>query len=295
MIVKKTLKSLNEIQPEPVTGLDFGEDDNPNFKKRTVLGIPVFPSSPVPVLKFVQKYSTWPMSVYFPLHAINTLIIPLFDPNYTPNEVLMMVRQILPSAYVTAKILVTSLSLHLGAGIIIRGINLWNKRRLKNKTPVRKPDDSQSAIGLTGGISGYIFGVNKIFEISPQILSGYILTPLLAYHLFLMVAGPRLVKFDIDFSFVKWVLQNDNTLIKWVGGIIPLSLLVWSGTYHICAGDCQYLSIKDMNNRRRWSNAITMLIASGLFSLYRLSRSSSGLLSSKQFSEVFKILNFIKV
>lgn len=295
---------LKQVAPEPIENASVPE---PKKEPKKVFGIPLYPVSSRSVvlgLRNVQKYSTIPMLLYFPLHAINTMIVPAISPESAPDEVLMMVRELLPSF--TTKLLVASFLVHLGSGVGLRIWQNWSQytlqlkkrhsRHHRKEKQLQVTDaaerDSQRLIGLTGGLSGYFVGFNKRFTISPQVLSGYILAPVLAYHLTIMKFVPNSSKFyvDIDFNFVKWILQNDDWRIKWVAGLIPLSLLIYSGTYHIVAGVCQYLQVRDLPTRRKWSNFIFTLSLSGLVAVYRLSKWTPSLAGSNQYSKIFQRL-----
>lgn len=154
-------------------------------------------------------------------------------------------------------------------------------------------DISQGSIGLTGGIVGYFLGWRKKFKHSPLIVSGYLLTPFLLYHVIIMRWG--LVNPESKgFTFVDWLLTNSDWWIRVVGGIIPLSVLIVSGTYHIGAGICKYLKIKDVNKRKKWAGGITLLSITGLISIFRLSmieHSGIPLKLEEHFTKIFKILN----
>lgn len=293
---------LKQVPPEPIVNGRVPEvKDDP----KKVFGIPFYPISSrsvVLALRNVQKYSTVPMVLYFPLHAMNTMIVPAISSKSAPDEVLMMVRELMPSF--TTKLLVSSFILHVGSGIILRIWQKWTQSALRIKKrhsrhhrkekQLKVTDaaerDSQRLIGLTGGLSGYFVGFNKRFNISPQVLSGYILAPVLAYHVAIMKIIPDSSKFyiDIDFNFVKWILQNDDWRIKWLAGLIPLSLLIYSGTYHIIAGICQYLQVRDLPTRRKWSNFIFTLSLSGLVAVYKLSKWTPSLGGSNQYQKVFE-------
>lgn len=296
--------SLKKLSPEPIQDFDLQEkqldaDGQP--------GIPLFPISKRWIsltLHRIQKYSTIPLGMYFPLHGINTLIVPSISAGSAPDDVLMMVRELLPSF--TTKLLIGSLSLHLASGLILR---TWKFASSYYNMPKKKKHakasgmhfqlqdaselDSQRVIGLTGGLLGYFTGFRKRFSLSPQVLTGYILTPLLVYHLLVMKLLPTHLKVDVDFNYVKWIIQNANWRVKWIAGIAPLALLIWSGTYHICAGMCQYLGIKKLSARRKWSNLITLASASGLFALYKLCKHLTHFIGSEQYERVFHKLYFL--
>lgn len=294
---------LKEVLPEPIELADPPQDP---YNSKKFLGLPIYSISSRSViigLRTVQKYSVLPVVAYFPLHAVNTLIIPSLSPSSAPDDVLMMVRELLPSF--TTKLLVSSSLIHVGSGLILRLWQLWSSSALslskrshhsrhKGEEHIRLKDaserNSQRVIGLIGGLSGYFVGFNKNFRVSPQVISGYIMLPFLAYHLGIMkfIPDSSNMFIDIDFNFIKWLLSNEDWKIRWLGGILPLSLLIWSGTYHIFAGMCQYLRIKDILKRRKWSNFITILVGSGLWGIYRLSKWPNIISGSDQYDKIFK-------
>ncbi|CEP60107.1 Mcp1p LALA0_S01e03202g [Lachancea lanzarotensis] len=228
-------------------------------------------------LRKIQKYSVWPFAAYFPLHAINTLIVPAISPEGAPNDVLMMVRELLPGF--TSTLLSASVAAHLASGVALRIWSLvanWRRpKRAKNRVQDSAERESQREIGLVGGLSGYFIGVTKQLSYNPQILTGYILAPAIFYHTYLMKKAPLQEGIDIDFDFVKWILQNDSKFIKWWIGIIPLSALIWTASYHFGAGLCQYARIRRLSVRKSMSTLILGLTSMGLVGLWRLSKTTS--------------------
>ncbi|CAR22733.1 Mcp1p [Lachancea thermotolerans CBS 6340] len=265
---------LKEVTPEPIRNL------------RPVEGI----EKPSGILNFlnarfvrlslrkIQKHSIWPLMVYFPLHAVNTLVVPAISPESAPNDVLMMVRAILPGF--TSALLKWSITAHVLSGLALRiwgSFSRWktHRRRGKSIPQDQKERESQRAIGLIGGLSGYCIGVSKQLAYNPQVVTGYILTPLLWYHGRIMKEVPLEQDFGaIDIDFPKWILQNDNAFIKWFGGILPLSVLIWAASYHVVAGFCNFAKIRRMDVRKSLSTLILFLTTSGIISLWRLSKSS---------------------
>lgn len=297
--------ALKEVAPEPI---DDGKPAEVKNETRKLLGIPIYPVSSRAVvigLRRVQKFSTIPIVLYFPLHAINTLVVPAISPNTLPDDVLMMVREVLPSF--TTALLGIGIALHLGSSALLEIWHNWkqHKKEAKKKHQQREEQqlkvtdaaerNSQRVIGLTGGLSGYFAGFNKNFTISPQILSGRLLVPLLGYHMAIMkfIPDSEGLYVDVDFNYVKWILQNDDWKIKWLAGIIPLSLLIYSGTYHIIAGACQFFHVRSLSARKRVSNVLFTLTLSGLVAVYRLSRWSPSLAASSQYRKVFEKINLI--
>ncbi|CCE62752.1 hypothetical protein TPHA_0D01110 [Tetrapisispora phaffii CBS 4417] len=293
---------LKEVSPQPIANEGELPDDivKDNSKKKKWLDFMQFSNSQInifTVLRYVQKTSVYPLAVYFPLHSINTFIVPAISPNYTPNEVLMMVREVLPSPELTTKMLVMSALVHTGSGFLIRVLNLWRNRKHPKQENTEtfihenSQDNSQKTIGLVGGVSGFLLGLKKRFSIPPQVVSGYVLNTALAFHLLIMKFGPSLANIDIDFGYVKWILQNNEKTTKWVFGIVPLATLITSGTYHILAGSCQYLNFKSLSSRRKWSDLITIMTVFGGVSLIRLSTATSDIFGSRNYNAIFSALH----
>ncbi|SCV05782.1 LANO_0H15060g1_1 [Lachancea nothofagi CBS 11611] len=227
-------------------------------------------------LRKVQKYSIWPLVVYFPLHAINTLITPSISPESAPNDVLMMVRAILPGF--TSVLLTASVTAHLASGLILRAWTVasrWRQpKRGKNVPQDSRELESQRKIGLIGGLSGYFVGISKQLSYNPQVVSGLILAPAFFYHTRLMKKIPQAQGFDVDFDFVKWILQNDSAIVKWFGGIIPLTVLIWAASYHFGAGICQYARIRRLSGRKAMTTLIFGLTTTGVLGLWRMAKSA---------------------
>ncbi|SCU95681.1 LAME_0F12992g1_1 [Lachancea meyersii CBS 8951] len=227
-------------------------------------------------LRKIQKYSIWPLAVYFPLHAINTLIVPVISPENAPNDVLTMMREILPGF--TSTLLKVSVTAHLASGLALRLWHLvasWKKpKRAKTIPQDSRERESQREIGLVGGLSGYFIGVTKQLSYEPQVLSGYILAPALFFHTQLLKSVPFAQGIDIDIDFVKWILQNDSTFIKWGVGLLPLSVLIGTATYHFGAGLCQYARVRRLSLRKGMSTLIFSLTTMGFLSLWRLFKAS---------------------
>lgn len=285
---------LHEVKPEPIKDFHLTSDGSEESKKKkNIFGIPfiISPQKVKRTLRTVQKHSVWPLVAYFPLHGINTLIIPLISPENAPDDALMMVRELLPS--ITSTLLTVGIGVHLLSGVTLR---IWkllspskSKKRHRNFTvPSNQEPQPQREIGLTGGLSGYFIGINKQLNYSPQIWSGYLLAPAILYHLSIMKWIPRVEDVEVGFDFIKWILQNDSPWIKWVGGYIPYSLLIIMGCYHICAGICQYTKVRKLSARRKWTTVIFGITVSGILGLFRLAHSTNKVVDLEQYHTVMK-------
>ncbi|AMD19056.1 HBR155Wp [Eremothecium sinecaudum] len=226
-------------------------------------------------LLWVQRNSIWPLLFgYAPLHLMNTLVVPLIEPTYAPNDVLTMVRELLPSY--SHEVLTYTIGAHVISGVTLSAINLIRSRHKKGRKFIKrieKEDISHRKFGLIGGLSGYFVGLYKKSPISPQTASGYLLLPFLLYHVRLMKHVPEAVGVDIDFDFVKWFLFNntESAWTRWFLGILPLTGLIASGTYHMIGGLVQFCRLRSLNTRRIIFNLIIGLNVAGIISLWRLS------------------------
>ncbi|CCD24951.1 Mcp1p NDAI_0E01350 [Naumovozyma dairenensis CBS 421] len=306
------------LPPEPVSQEELSSDELSDAaspvpkgirKYIGILSLNLQPSSIIG-LKRIQKYSTWPMLLYFPLHSVNTLILPLIEPKSLPDKFLNTISEKIPSRILTS-ILLGSISIHLTSGIILRVSHwLYHKRQEKDddihsgriarakasgfRPFLQTEDTSQQAIGLSGGVLGYIIGFKKRFNHAPIVVSGYLLLPFLIYHLLILKYLPGTqIENNEKFQFIRWILQNTDKSIRWIGGIVPLAILVGSGTYHIGSGMVQYAGVKDLQRRRKMATAITLLISSGIIALARLARADRVLFINKhRFLDVFKSISF---
>ncbi|AGO11365.1 AaceriACR114Cp [[Ashbya] aceris (nom. inval.)] len=210
---------------------------------------------------------------YMPLHLTNTLFIPLIEPTYAPNDVLRMVRELLPAA--TDQVLAWTVGVHVAAGVTLRVMSWYRRWRRRGRRYVTRveADTSPRRIGLIGGLSGYFLGLNKTVRHSPHALSGYLLVPLLAYHAALMKWLPARVGVDVDFDFVQWLLYGGtgSAWTRWGLGIMPLAGLVSVGAYHMFTGLVQLFRWRSLELRRKIFNVVIGINVVGLVSLWRLS------------------------
>lgn len=285
-------KNLKEVSPTPLK-----LDERPvSYNPRKILGIEVSTTTVVHALFKLQRLSIVPMALYFPVHAVNTMITPLVNPETAPDSFLTAVHKWVPQA--ASKILIASLLTHIASGVLLRGWKLYKSHVLKEKYHLHhqhKHTTSQDDIGLTGGISGYLFGIYKQFTLSPLSMSGYVLTPLVLYHLLIMKWVPEsLGEPATGFDFVKQLLRASEWWIRWFAGIIPLSALISAASYHIVAGACRLLDVKDMKKRKNASRIISGLSIAGFLSILRLSNANSFSSDWSQFKDIFAKLNFLR-
>lgn len=271
--------------PAKVAENDFNNfPDDPNI---SLLGRTKF------WLRMIQKWSLVPFGLFIPLHGINTLVLPVIEPSYAPNDVLMMIREITPQH--GSLFIWTSISLHVVSGLALRLINMVSPRTEKKRkeaiTDIDSEQLNQRKIGLVGGLSGYFIGINKKLNYNPQVMSGWLLAPLVMFHGTLMKWIPNYAGVDIDFDYVKWLLSMDKDYIVRYGlGYIPLVSLMTFGTYHIVAGFVQFFRVRKLRARRRYLNLIVTLLSAGIFSVTRLgSQATIGM--NKYYQPIMSILH----
>lgn len=222
-------------------------------------------------LRWTQKWSLFPLVTYFPLHGINALIIPALEPSSFPNDALMMVREL--TSGLGSKLIWTGISIHILSGFALRIM-----RKLPTSSKTHNAESfldtqslAQSRIGLVGGLSGYFIGIKRNLQYNPQELTGWLLTPVLFFHGALMKWLPNTAKVDIDFDFVKWLLDKDRGALVRIGlGYGPLVALIGLGSYHIIAGTVQYMHVRSLKTRKRIMNFILLLICTGYIGISRL-------------------------
>ncbi|CDO93607.1 unnamed protein product [Kluyveromyces dobzhanskii CBS 2104] len=223
-------------------------------------------------LRWTQKWSLFPLVTYFPLHGINALILPALEPSSVPNDTLMMIREL--TCGIGSSLIWTGISIHVLSGLALRILKKLQSppKRQKAESFLETQSVAQSKIGLVGGLSGYFIGIKRNLQYNPQELTGWLLTPVLLFHGALMKWLPAAAKVDIDFDFIKWLLNKDRDLFSRVGfGYGPLIALIGLGSYHIIAGSVQYMHVRSLKARKRIMNFILLLICSGMFGLSRLS------------------------
>lgn len=281
-------KNIKEVTPKPVNPNDKYVPYNP----RKILGLEISENSIVHGLFNLQKYSIAPMALYFPVHAVNTMVTPLVNAEDAPESMLKTIHQWVPA--VASKVLIGSLLTHVTSGVLLRGWKLYRRKELAQKYHMNKKSTSQDRIGLTGGISGYFMGLYKQFSVSPLSISGYVLTPLVLYHLLIMKWVPESMgEPETGFDFVKQMLRASEWWIRWFAGIIPLTALISAASYHVVAGVCRLMKVKDLNKRKTASKVVTGLTVAGFFSVLRLSHSKSLSNDWTQFKHIFSKLRLL--
>ncbi|KAL3231464.1 hypothetical protein RNJ44_00499 [Nakaseomyces bracarensis] len=280
--------NIKRMSPKPINTDEKYVPYNP----RKILGLDVSEHSIVHGLFQVQKYSIAPMALYFPVHAVNTMITPLVNAEDAPESMLKTINQWVPS--VASKVLIGSLVAHISSGVLLRGWKLYRRKELANKYHMDKQFTSQDKIGLNGGVSGFFFGLYKQFSVSPLSISGYVLTPLVLYHLLIMKWIPESMGEPVTgFDFVKQMLRASEWWIRWFAGIIPLTALISAASYHVVAGVCRLLNVSDLKKRKTASKVVSGLTIAGFLSVLRLSYSKSLSSDWSQFKHVFSKLRLL--
>lgn len=279
------IKDIQEVAPKP-------DEKYVPYNPRKICGLDVSEHSIVHGLFQVQKYSIAPMALYFPVHALNTMVAPLVNAEDAPESMLKTIHHCVPT--VASKVLIASLLTHVTSGVLLRGWKLYRRKELAHKYRNHKNATSQDRIGLTGGVSGFFFGLYKQFSLSPLSISGYVLTPLVLYHLLIMKWVPESMgEPTTGFDFVKQMLRASEWWIRWFAGIIPLTALISAASYHVVAGVCRYMNVTDLKKRKTASKVVSGLTIAGFLSVLRLSYSKSFSNDWSQFKNIFTRLRLL--
>lgn len=258
---------LKELDPRPLKSFTpIDEEDKPT-------GIPWINFKWIrKVIRQIQKYSTLPLLGYLPFHLTNTLIIPSIEPNTIPSEVLMMIRELFPSYM--GSLLTVSISVHILSGLALRVLQSVHSSNNIVIDDFKVVTSSQQEIGLIGKVCECF---TKFFIELPhnrQVITGYVLTPLILLHISLMNLLPRNIGLEIDFDFIKWLLRNENNYIKYLLGYTCLCGLITIGLYHITKGISTYWRFKFIYSKMRRFTFLAGLSISGILGLVRLSYSN---------------------
>lgn len=258
---------LTALKPIPTSHIDPDLSDDPKGEKVSTL------VTVKKALRKIQKWSLLPVGAFLSLHGINTLLLPAIDPSSLPNDALMMIREV--NGRLGSTLIWTGITTHVLSGLILRLIKRiyqpHSHRINSHLATIDSESISQTRIGLVGGLSGYFIGIKRNLQYNPQVVTGWLLAPLVFFHGTLMKWAPNHGKVDIDFDFVKWMLnENRSPLLRFVLGYIPLIALIGFGTYHTIAGTVQYLRVRGLKARRSFLHLILLLTGTGVFGLTRL-------------------------
>ena len=207
--------SLQEVQPQPLTSIDDIPTPRPNWILRYALKI--------------QKYSAYTFSTFVGIHFTSVILTPIYPKHIAPQifEIARAIYHGIPM-FETVGIIGAGIA-HVLAGITVRIV------RPKRK---RGPAEEDVLIGL-GGITSLVgLGYRKSIisslfpSLSPLLLLGYLLIPLLGYHFYKFRYAPMMVDGDLSLLTMEYVAMYARTLMNKTA---IWGLLV-TANYHFVAG-----------------------------------------------------------
>ncbi|CCH40482.1 putative membrane protein [Wickerhamomyces ciferrii] len=292
----KSIASLSQASPIPI---EIQEDDGKSFG-------PYRKSSKIiPILKSVQKYSSYTFTIFSFLHGVNVLVVPSISTGIA-EEILSMNRSIYQATGLENILVWGSLSVHILSGALMRIIRNWRYReryggsRAHDNKLKRKRRDSHldhevisqnyegevninddSEVGLMGGLTNYFgFGFKKslifrYFGLSPLQATGYLSIPLVLYHSLQVRIIPNIVEGDssyINFDFISYLFNNNKhysgPILNWI--IYPA--LISFTTYHIISGWMKLLNVRSLTKRKIGATIVNIISLLGIYSLYTITK-----------------------
>lgn len=122
----------------------------------------------------IQKYSTYPPSIFFGLHLLNTSLIPLATQSVAASETyLLLTRPIYQAPVLEPVLLTVPILAHIGSGIALRYIRQSRRARLYGAETSRQRKAAKAANAP-----------------SIQAQLGYLLIPFLGTHVLINRLGP---------------------------------------------------------------------------------------------------------
>ncbi|ODV61082.1 Mcp1p ASCRUDRAFT_8041 [Ascoidea rubescens DSM 1968] len=179
------------------------------------------PNYILPVLKFLQKYSSISFQIFFLLHLTNVSIIPLISIDKF-DDVLMINREV----YQNNEFLLIygSLTTHILSGILVR---LFRRIRSRFKYGTFKKQKKNK---------GFFKSFNNLQ------LTGYILIPIVLFHILKERISPILVDGDSSFVDINYIIfQLKEHKFRTISGLNLLSIL---SIYHIIKGSVKWFKLK---------------------------------------------------
>lgn len=262
------VSQLSPVKPQPVIIEEKGSPKKPF--KRTLLSI----------LYKTQRYSAYSFMTFYGLHISTVNLLPgLHIPMEACQDMFEMARLV----YVPMSAMIgLSSGIHIASGLAIRYLNSksanHHKRVSNNNDLVTSADTDDKFYGL-GGITSLVgLGsrksiVSRVLGLSPISFSGFLLMPLIGFHVFKFKES--VISVDGDRSLVSLQYINavlNNSLIKYGNAInyIALVLLIIASSYHITAGMLRFQRKFLVHSKRFGYGVVAGMTVVGVSGLLRL-------------------------
>lgn len=277
------INRLRAVDPAPFEEEESDAPEAPRFGIRL--------NSVLSVLRQSQKYSSYIFSSFFLVHGFNVLVAPAIDLQLA-EEVMMMAREIYQQQHFESIAIYGSLAVHVASGLLIRIIKYLtrpakpkHKKSQNNKVNLQKSiklnsrtneyEINDDSTGLGGWFSIFNFGLRRSLTtklgLTPLQFSGYVLLPVLTYHILGERIMPLMVDGDsslVSLKFVSHVLNVKNKYVVYPG----FAVLIYVGLYHVIGGWLKWLKVYLISKKNFFFLVINGLTALGMFSLYSVSK-----------------------
>ncbi|TQB74967.1 RNA methyltransferase tRNA(m5U54)methyltransferase [Monascus purpureus] len=203
---------------DPETGEYQPETRDPNPSQRNIA-----PSRVSVAVSAVQKYSTYPPTLFFALHFANTSLIPLVTRSVSASEpYLLLTRPAYQSPGFEHVALTVPILIHVAAGVVLRNIRASRRARLYGA-------ETRAQRSLL-----------KFWpKMSLQTRLGYLLVPLLGSHVLVNRIVPLIVEggsSGVGLGYVAHGFARNPTLWN-----IYYTVFVAAGVWHIAGGWATWL------------------------------------------------------
>ncbi|PSK39562.1 hypothetical protein C7M61_001359 [Candidozyma pseudohaemuli] len=273
-----SVEDLTQVVPDPLD--EIYPEDEPQFVPEPPKKTWIHTASSI--LLNIQKYLAYGFLGFYGLHTASTVIIPGIGISQSAcQDVFEMCRNIYMAPLMEPTMVYATGIVHIGAGLALRILRLWAKKRPKKKeTDIIIKEENRDDIGL-GGI-GTIFGlgfkklwISSTFpSFTPLTFSGYVLTAAVAFHIAKMKLGPVSVDGDSSLVTLSYVTHYLNQL-PWgkVGNFVNygmLALLLWVSFYHTVSGLFKYRRQFSLRAKKIAYGVIAFLTGLSVISMTRL-------------------------
>ncbi|APA11138.1 hypothetical protein sscle_07g059080 [Sclerotinia sclerotiorum 1980 UF-70] len=175
-----TFVDLQQLDPSPIDSPPDWDEKLPqlpshaSFGRSSTLGLSGSGHGAVYYLTRIQRYSSYAFSVFSAMHITNTSLIPLITRSVSASEkYLLLTRPYYQSLPLEPLIIGIPLAAHITSGIALR---LYRRRVTERRYSSYQP---------TSFLSYFSFFSPKFWPpVSYTSISGYILTPIVASHIF---------------------------------------------------------------------------------------------------------------
>ncbi|RAL68510.1 hypothetical protein DID88_007238 [Monilinia fructigena] len=245
-----TFVDLQELDPSPIDSPSDWDEKLPllpshaSFGRSSTLGLSGSGHGAVYYLTRIQRYSSYAFSVFSAMHITNTSLIPLITRSVPASEkYLLLTRPYYQSFPLEPLLIGLPLAAHITSGVALR---LYRRRVSEKRYSSHRPSSS---------LSYFSFFSPKFWPtISYTSISGYILAPLVASHIFVNRAIPLIYEggsSGVGLGYAAHGFARHPT-VAWASYVA----LVGIGAGHMIWGAAKWLNLlpsgAEKGRRRTW-------------------------------------------